>query len=126
MMRKLMPFTLTVALSGLLLHQRSLLVRERALLAQERLRHQAMETAIAARNAAPEPSHAAPAPTSIETLSPSSYFALTARLGREVRDVPSLDLEIEPGPHRPATKPAEILPHLGPLSPRDIQRVLDL
>ncbi len=89
-----------------------------------------LETAIAARTAAPEASPPAPSPTSVDTgiepVSPTSYFVLTARLARDVRDVSSPDLEIEPGPHRPATEPAEILLQPRLLSPRDVQRILDL
>jgi hypothetical protein len=118
---------LTVAMGGLLLHQRSLLVRERALLALERSQRHATETALVARPGAPEPSLPVPSPTSagttIEPLSPSSYFVLTARLARDVRDGSSPDLEIEP---RPPIEPSEISPQPGMLRPRDIPRILDL
>jgi hypothetical protein len=118
---------LTVGLGGLLVHQRSLLERERAVLTQERSRRRTMEAMLVDRNPAPAPSAPAPAPTSagttVEPLSPSSYFALTARLARDVRDPSSPDREIEPAPHRPSAEPVESLP---PLHPRDVQRILDL
>ena len=119
----------TVGLGGLLVQQRSLLERERALLAQERSQRQAMETVMIARDGTLEPSPSVPSPASAaattEPLSPTSYFALTARLSSDVRDLSSPDPKIEPGPHRPANEPAETL-HPGLLSPRDVQRILDL
>ncbi|MGP0068915.1 MAG: hypothetical protein ACLQGP_35610 [Isosphaeraceae bacterium] len=121
---------LTISLGGLLVHQGSLLDRERALLAQERARRRATETAIAARPAAQEPSPPTPSPTlaatKFEPLSPTSYFVMTARMASDVRDVPSPDLEIEPGTRRSPTEPAVPLPQPDPLRARDIRQVLDL
>jgi hypothetical protein len=121
---------LTVGFGGLLMQQRSLLERERDLLAHERSRRQAMETAIAGRTATPEPSAPDPSPasatTTIEPLSPTSYFVLTARMASDVRDGPSPDLETVPGPHRPSREPAETSPQPGPLRPGDVRRILDL
>jgi hypothetical protein len=121
---------ISVGLGGLLAQQRSLLARERSLLAQERSQRHAPETARSARPGASEPSPPAPSPAAespaIEPPSPTSYFALTSRLARSAGDPSSLDVEIEPEPHRPAGDHSVILPYPVPLRPQDIQRVLDL
>jgi hypothetical protein len=119
-----------IGLSGLLAHQWSLLTHERALLAQERSRRHAQETVLAAGAGALGPSSPAPPPVAetpaTEPLGPTSYFALTSRLARAVRDPSAPDIEIEPEPHRPARHPAETLQYPVPLRPQDFQHLLNL
>jgi hypothetical protein len=118
-----------VGLGGLLVHQQSLLAHGRSLLALERSQRQSLEATLAARTGTSPPTSPALAPGDsppAEPLAPTSYFVLTSRFAKSAGDPSSLDVEIEPGPHRPATRPSETLPPPGPLRPGDVRRVLDL
>lgn len=98
-----------------------------SLLAHERSHRRALETPVAiAKPAQPAREIALPASTETPAIEPSSYLALTLRLSRGNPDISSLDLELEPKPHRPATGPLQVLPQRRALQPRDLQRVLDL
>lgn len=111
----------SMGLGGALIHQRSELAREGALLASERTRRLELETALAVRSA-PSP---VPQGT-IEPPAPSSYLALSARLGEEwdIASPPGVAAESEP--RRPAPAPSDAEWHPIPLRPQDIRRVLDL
>lgn len=118
-----------VGLGGLLAHERSLVAHQRSLLALERSQRRSMEATLAARTGTSEPTSPAPAPGDsppAEPLAPTSYFALTSRFARSAGDPSSLDIAIEPGPHRPVTRPSEMPLPPRPLRPGDVQRVLDL
>jgi hypothetical protein len=107
---------LTVGLGGLLAHERS--------------QRQALETSIAVaariKSAQPAGEIALPAPKETPAIEPSSYIALTLRLSQGTPDMSSLDLQLEPKPHRVATGRLQVLPERQPLQARDLQRVLDL
>ena len=120
----------TVGLGGLLAYQTSLLEHERVLVARERARHSSTGTSLITRADESEPSPLPPSSKSadapVEPLSPTSYFVLTARLANDNHGDSSPDSQIPSDPRRPTTKPGEILPQPRLLSPRDVQRVLDL
>jgi hypothetical protein len=110
---------MAVGLGGLLVRERSqrlALELSLALASQIKPQHPVGETAL---------------PTSretaaIEPFAPTSYFALTSRLGQSILDMSSPGVEFEPKSHRPATGPSDLPPQRRPLQPRDLQRVLEL
>jgi hypothetical protein len=121
-------FLATLGLTALLAHEHSSLGRERALVAQERAQRRQLETALAARTEASQPTSPSPVQQDapIEPPAPSSYLALTARLTADVDDPAPRHIIDDPERRSPVPAPERGPARPSPFRPHDLRRVLDL